>query len=80
MITNSNPNDSLRQVRVTIVTKGEFQDLLERTLDLCNLFSSKMDIYNFSDCQFQIIDLFSFIYNLSLHCAVSQYSSNTFLS
>ena len=31
--------DSLRQVRVTIVTKGEFQDLLERTL--CNVFSSK---------------------------------------
>ncbi len=32
-------NDSLRKVRVTFVTKGEFPDLLERTL--CNEFSSK---------------------------------------
>ena len=31
--------DSLRQVRATIVTKGELQDLLERTL--CNELSSR---------------------------------------
>ncbi len=31
--------DSPRQVRATIVTKGEFQDLLERTL--CNESSSR---------------------------------------
>ena len=32
-------NDSPRQVRATIVTKGEFQDLLEQTL--CNESSSR---------------------------------------
>ncbi len=57
LIFHYSPCDSLRQVRVIIVTKGEFLDQLERTL--CNVFS------------FKCMEIGRTTY--ALHCAVSLY-------